>query len=66
MITMGPADQVLTGEALVDAIVDVLGQFLRSTEALNRAIDSSNAVLMCAALESLGEARDMALRLVGR
>lgn len=66
MITTGMHDPALTGEALMDAIIDILGRFLRATDALNRAIDSSNAVAMCDALERLGAAREQALRLVHR
>lgn len=66
MITAVPSDRALTDEALIEAVADVLGRFLRATDALNRAIDAGNGIAMCDALERLGQARDRALQLVGR
>lgn len=55
-----------TEAAVIDEIIDVLGRFLRATDALTGAISSRNAVAMCDALERLGNAREQALALVGR
>ena len=65
MSVIEPDCDALSGEALINEMIIVLGLFLRASDALTRAINSRNAVAMCDALERLGGARKQALGLVG-
>jgi hypothetical protein len=57
-------NEVPSADVVIDAIISVLGSFLRASDALSGAINSRNAVAMCEALERLGRAREQALALV--